>query len=87
MTKIKLIYLFELLSISSLIHSFQFINTLKVPNLHLYSFKSDITQEKLNRNFNIYNDNIPQVLTFNEPLTNVTVVLIGSMHYNPASIS
>ena len=27
-----------------------------------------------------------QVLTFVEPQTNVTVVLIGSMHYNPASI-
>ena len=27
-----------------------------------------------------------QILTFVEPQTNVTVVLIGSMHYNPASI-
>lgn len=28
----------------------------------------------------------PQLLEFREPLTNVTVVLIGSMHYNPTSI-
>merc|ERR1712151_545936 len=27
-----------------------------------------------------------QILTFKEPKTNVTVVLIGSMHYNPTSI-
>lgn len=29
----------------------------------------------------------PQLLEFREPLTNVTVVLIGSMHYNPTSIN
>lgn len=28
----------------------------------------------------------PQLLQFQEPLTNVTVVLVGSMHYNPTSI-
>merc|ERR1719273_1270924 len=27
-----------------------------------------------------------QVLKFKEPTTNVTVILIGAMHYNPASI-
>ena len=32
------------------------------------------------------NRNRRQVLEFVEPTTNVTVVLIGSMHYNPASI-
>jgi len=29
----------------------------------------------------------PQVLEFREPRTNVTVMLIGAMHYNPASIA
>lgn len=29
----------------------------------------------------------PQLLTFQEPQTNVTVVLVGAMHYNPASIA
>merc|ERR1719491_955664 len=28
----------------------------------------------------------PQLLEFVEPMTNVTVVLVGSMHYNPTSI-
>jgi len=28
----------------------------------------------------------PQLIEFQEPITNVTVVLIGSMHYNPTSI-
>eukprot|EP00977_Amphora_coffeiformis_P000002 scaffold5_cov169-Amphora_coffeaeformis.AAC.2 len=29
----------------------------------------------------------PQLLTFQEPQTNVTVVLVGAMHYNPTSIA
>jgi len=29
----------------------------------------------------------PQVLEFREPKTNVTVMLVGAMHYNPASIA
>ena len=29
----------------------------------------------------------PQLLTFQEPQTNVTVILVGAMHYNPASIA
>lgn len=29
----------------------------------------------------------PQLLEFQEPRTNVTVVLVGAMHYNPASIA
>jgi len=31
--------------------------------------------------------NVAQVLEFKEPQTDVTVILIGTMHYNPASIS
>eukprot|EP01036_Dinobryon_divergens_P002966 gene2966-3903_t len=30
---------------------------------------------------------MPQTLSFVEPLTNVEVVLVGSMHYNPISIN
>jgi len=48
-----------------------------------------------NRIYSIYPDtargrggvfDIPQLLQFYEPVTNVSVVLVGAMHYNPASI-
>lgn len=35
----------------------------------------------------VYGENEPQILSFIEPKTNVNVVLVGAMHYNPWSIS
>eukprot|EP00594_Rhizosolenia_setigera_P016499 CAMPEP_0178965104 /NCGR_PEP_ID=MMETSP0789-20121207/16077_1 /TAXON_ID=3005 /ORGANISM="Rhizosolenia setigera, Strain CCMP 1694" /LENGTH=426 /DNA_ID=CAMNT_0020650013 /DNA_START=45 /DNA_END=1325 /DNA_ORIENTATION=+ len=45
------------------------------------TFSSSSSPSKLNININTN-----QVLTFQEPSTNVTVMLVGAMHYNPASI-
>jgi hypothetical protein len=35
----------------------------------------------------IVSSTAPQILEFQEPQTNVTVVLVGAMHYNPSSIN
>ena len=52
----------------------------RVFSLHLITSRSDrLVSDSLSRP--------PQLLEFVEPTTNVSVILVGAMHYNPTSIS
>ena len=64
---------------------FLFLLSLAVTPLAMFAFAPQGTRRAPTAAFRLAA--APQLLEFQEPSTNVTVILVGAMHYNPASIA
>ena len=75
-----------MLSVALFWHYQTYISTKALPN-KLKSFSQTTKGETLNTDTFQLQQPKPQMVHFREPTTNMNVLLVGTMHYNPTSIN